>query len=687
MKLYLDTAPTEIDKTAAAQVALPDDASTWPTEILQEVYKQIPYVSDYALDVHMDRVESERGFGFGHVEVKSKTEIQPRPEAEEQVGVRTVRIPIIVKDKELLPLDILVADDAKMFPLTEHRIRQALFRPQVFDIAARPPGDQSMVAQLYPPSRAGGGAFGGIGKIGSAEPSLAEEVQKALGVKTTTVGDTGTKTKDLMKSSATNIPNSSIPTSRGASVKEMTPVFKTGSILEAIRSSVNPSDLLDMGDGLTQLLMKNASARNAIELISQFDVGVSEKIASSLPHMIRPDVVQIARGDWPGEYTVKAASRQYWSVFEEEIDRGTLIQRFGEKIATDVDLSGAVTISGGENGADASLQTARIISQPGTYKVMDTMGRELLGVVFPNLIDPANGKAMPSALFFNGSQTAYQADIVGTNVGDVTGLINGPAAGYGVFVFAGDEGMAATLPVEVKGGTPGGYLIEKADGTTLTYDAPSDAQFVPLHKSDAVTLVSSTDAAAVLGKQASEYVTLRAAGYDSFSLSGGSVDKLASEQREWIGIDEALFLMGGLGLTPDSATEKIAEAVGTNAPVTFASEGFALMEERNDESMKTAQAKMPSFPKLRRSLVKEAESISDPMAVDTILSLGFVNPDNMYTFVTYLPQMELTQSRLCEMLVASRLGLQAVPTNALERTVRTLEEVIQGLKVLAFQRN
>lgn len=269
----------------------------------------------------------------------------------------------------------------------------------------------------------------------------------------------------------------------------------------------------------------------------------------------------------------------------------------------------------------------------------------------------------------------------------MTDLINGPAAGYGVFVFAGDDDMVATLPVNVKGGTQGGYLIEKADGSQMTYEPPPDAQFVPLHKSDSVTLVSSVEGAAVLGKQASEYITLRAAGYDNFSLSGGSVDKLASEQREWIGLDDALFLMGGLGLTPDCATEKIAEAVGTNAPVTFASEGFTLMDERNEDSMKTAHEKLQSFPVLRRSLVKEAESIADPMAVDTILSLGFVNPDNMYTFVTYLPQLELTQSRLCEMLIASRLGLQSIPTNALERTVRTLEEVIQGLKVLAFQRN
>ena len=66
-------------------------------------------------------------------------------------------------------------------------LRQALFRPQAFDVTSRTPGDQSMIGQLYPPYRqnygfGGGGiamnAAGGMGigkvgmKLGSATSAL-----------------------------------------------------------------------------------------------------------------------------------------------------------------------------------------------------------------------------------------------------------------------------------------------------------------------------------------------------------------------------------------------------------------------------------------------------------------------------------------------------------------------------------
>jgi hypothetical protein len=42
---------------------------------------------------------------------------------------------------------------------------------------------------------------------------------------------------------------------------------------------------------------------------------------------------------------------------------------------------------------------------------------------------------------------------------------------------------------------------------------------------------------------------------------------------------------------------------------------------------------------------------------------------------------------MCELLVASRLGLRDVPPSALEKAIRSVEEVIEGLKVMAFQKN
>jgi hypothetical protein len=55
------------------------------------------------------------------------------------------------------------------------------------------------------------------------------------------------------------------------------------------------------------------------------------------------------------------------------------------------------------------------------------------------------------------------------------------------------------------------------------------------------------------------------------------------------------------------------------------------------------------------------------------------------TFVNYMPELNEAQMKLCELLLASRLGLKDIPEGALEKSIRATEEVLEGLKTLAFQ--
>ena len=99
-------------------------------------------------------------------------------------------------------------------------------------------------------------------------------------------------------------------------------------------------------------------------------------------------------------------------------------------------------------------------------------------------------------------------------------------------------------------------------------------------------------------------------------------------------------------------------------------------------------AKMAPLTKLanalRKDLVKEAAVIPDPTAVDTVLSLGFLNAENLGIFISYLPKIDEAQEKICELLLASRLGLKNIPVPALEKAMRTVEEVLEGLHQLAF---
>lgn len=738
--LFLDSRRTYTAKTAAALVTLSEDADTWPTEILSEVHKQIPYVSEYALNVHMDRVDAERGFGFGHVEVSSKTEVQPKPEAEALVGVQRVRIPLIVKDKMLLPLDTLVTSDAKMLPLTKERMSQAMFRPQLFDVTGVSSGDVSMVSQLYPPNRQTGGGMGGIdgnmmpgGKMASGAPrhgdfmhmqdgdsfvsaKFTPEMFRQFGVKPEGPHPDGPRHYELdgkalrtldrdprpskhasdelneeirrvlekkpAKSAATNIPNSSVPKVTGNTVKKSLPQMKTGSLLEAIRYDVLAQDIVTAAPHMVSLLTKNAASRSALQHIANFDLEGNRKVAAGIFGLIRADVAQLTR-DGANEYTVKSASRRCWAPMLEQVDRHQALQRFGEKIVLAADMSGSVTMAEGKDVPSDDGSEAKVITEAGTYKVMDLEGKEITGLVFPNLIDPTTGLSVPSTLFFNGSQAAYQSDIVGKKVGEVTSPATSTPAGFGAWAFSGDEGPVMTLPVTVMGGVPGGeFVIQMADGSQAKYSPPPDAQFVPLQQSGMVALLSSEEAAQTVAKTASSWAEIRAVGPNRVYLSGDAVEKMASVGYH--SVDSALFVLAGLGASPSISVEKIAESLGLNAPSYLPVKEVVAAGSAADLAMKTATEKLASRVVLRRDLWKEAEHIPDPMAVDTVLSLGFINQENTHKFIEHLPQLEATMNKLCELLIASRLGLQEISTDAIERTVRTLEEVISGLKVLAF---
>jgi len=86
-----------------------------------------------------------------------------------------------------------------------------------------------------------------------------------------------------------------------------------------------------------------------------------------------------------------------------------------------------------------------------------------------------------------------------------------------------------------------------------------------------------------------------------------------------------------------------------------------------------------------RDLVKEAAVLEDGETADKILSMGFLNPDNISMFASYLPELDTASCKLAEMLVACRLGMSQVDEGAIERAMKNLEQVIEGLKSLQEQ--
>lgn len=668
MDLFLEST-LDFSKTATAEVTLPDDPAMWPTEILQELYKQVPYIADFMPDIVMDRVDAEQRFGFGHVEVSNKTEIQS-PQGSpmmQAAGVRSARIPIIIKEGKLQPFDVIVTEKSKMLPLTERRLRQALFRPQLFDVTSRTPGDQSMISQLYPPYRqnygfGGGGAVmtAGMGKEGSA---------------------------------------------------------KKASLIEAILPTIDPIDFQRFAVTVAEPKVKaayyvnKAATQPSVEVLAKYEAKDLSARSEKLAQAVHPSVMQFVRTDQG--YVVKTASHKFWAPIERALDNGQLYDLVGNETMMAINKHGAVTMADeaaiGSDQPEADRPEA--IKDFGIYRVEDEQGKQIVGFVFPNLLD-IDGEALPLALFTNGSQAAVQSDLAGVRVASGASLMEGHPRGHGVFYQVLPNGSAqATIPLTITSSlsTPeeaGSLVAETMDGRQVTVSIqpnmqrivmgdeshmviPDTFRWLPLDDAEEVVLKEVPEQ---FSKQAAPNsvgaVTLRASGMDSFSISGEPTEKIAEDQRTFLSVDDAMFLLAGFGVTPEYAMQKIGEALSFHMPIEVPiGRRIETESEVREEMAKKASTLLDRMPSLRVDLVKEAAAIPDPTAVDSVLSLGFINPENMMTFVSYLPQLDEAQSKLCELLMAARLGMKELPEEAIERAIHGLEGAIEGLNVIAFNKS
>jgi len=83
---------------------------------------------------------------------------------------------------------------------------------------------------------------------------------------------------------------------------------------------------------------------------------------------------------------------------------------------------------------------------------------------------------------------------------------------------------------------------------------------------------------------------------------------------------------------------------------------------------------------LRTDLVKEASALDDPESVDVVLSLNFINQDNLNEYIEQIQPMRKVTTKLASMLLASRMGLSEIDEGAVKKSMDGLSKVIDGLE-------
>lgn len=625
-----------------ADISLPKDAVQWEHEVLQELYKAAPSTSEYDARVVMQRVDPDKGYGFGFIELQPRTALtstQLQTPVGMSSGVGQIRVPVVIAQYKMKPLDIFLDKNSKAWPLNVRRIRSSLFRPQVFDTVATPPKPQSTISMLQPPTRDGYSMING-----------------------------GMDASGIMG--------------------------KMSSVLAAVMPQALDSDVADFerrltgDDKLAENYKSNTSTHAALRKIAEIQ-------RSSRAIKVAASVVQFVKQG--NAYMMRTAGTDGWMPVEEQVSRQYIAKHAGDDVLKEVDQDGSSTIPLASTVGDADIHKEDVAQakDTGVYKVEDKRGRHLVGMLFVGLLG-LDGVLLPLSLFTNGSSTAVQGEIAGVHIGPA---VNPPVAhlpaGYGCFLISGKNGsITATVPLHIKAGSKDGFLAVSFDGTQvkivkdddLVQPAlldgvcymPHDATWLPLGTSEAVALASKADEWRD-DPPTNDSIEVEGSKHAGFRLSGAPVEKVAMVERQALSAQETEFYLAALGVGP--ATAKVAMRRAMQGPTRVkVARSIRMPTPVTREKVATYSA----AGALRRDLLKEAAVLPDPLSVDAVLSLGFVTPENLLAYVGALPTFDEVVNHMCELLLAVRMGQKDVPEGALERAIRATEEVVDGLRTIAF---
>jgi hypothetical protein len=641
-------------KKIASPIKLSDNVDNWQREVSSEIFKYLPFLSDYSVNVLIQRANPERGYAYGSAQVMNKAE------GVESGQATPVVIPIIVVDRMLKPLDVFFTGD-KAFPLNEERVREALFDPRTFELSDRKPTDQGMVDSLYPPVRTNYGAGSGV-TTGAA------------------AGGAG--------------------------------FGKFASLATAISSTITDDDannfvgrLIDDPQLTAAVAINPAFTKAAAAIVSAERVSL-RNTAESLVAAIEPTVVQFTKlAD--GNFKVKWANAEAFSPQEQNFTPAEAQQMSGTESVQQMQPDQSVTM--GTSSANPPLDTPHVvqIQEFGQYQVrVEETGQDSMGWVLPVVNFDQN--PMGLMLFTNGEGYSLQDEMVGSRVGDdISQIPLGEPHGDGVFFYAKSDGTAVALPpVTIQNSVTdpegnSGYLCQTPFGEQITlhltpsleaihkisdseYAIPQDMLFSPLGSALHIAKSLYNDAKVKEARALPNRGFIKGTGVDEFHLSGQPFSKLASEIVSWLDSKQAEFLLVAAGLEQASAREKLAEAGrGRRTIEVDGLNHITPLDHVHNDMTKKASEMLKEFPyHLRKDLIKIAATLEDTETADNILSLNFLNPENISIFASYLPQLNDTSQKLAEMLTASRMGLKQLDEGALERAMLNLEEVIRGLKGL-----
>lgn len=669
--LFVQQPVLSFSRTKSAGIEVDENPEQWARQVLSDLYLKTPEIAEYTPTVMFMKTDPEQGFALGAVVLANTTD-SALATTRMSSQSRKVLIPIIIKNHNLCPMDLLLTSKGKMMPLNGGRLREALFRPDTFEMVTEDYADSSLWNMFYPPGRSDNSP--GAGMSGGADSGI--QTIHGPGMKM------GSQTFELLDGIV------------GPSM--------LGPDLDALVAA------LEQDPALKLAAVHNDNLSVALQILAAHEGSAtrgSEDMFKAAADVAPPCVIQLGYDEPTDRYTVKRASRvMFYHSGVETLGRRDFLKFAGEEIAQKVDTDGTVTLALQpvvDMKIDPSASKWKLVEYSGIYKVKTVAGKELTGWVLTGLLD-TDGTRMPMSVFTNGSAATMQSDIVGVHVATGVDLPAAPAKGTGLFYVSGQGGIEATIPVVIEGreaGMDGGdsYLVRtlsgeksrvrlipgiqviRALGSELML--PLSAKFLPLDQETMIHLIDSVDG---LSKTSSLKGVRVLGTQGDFQFDYLGLPKLAEMFPRHLTHDPAMMMLCLGGLTAQDAETKLAASEGHSLTLSDMVDVSTAMDALQ-ESRKVATKDSLAIRALRQDLIKEATVLPNVQTVDSVLSLGFINSENIRMFISRLPYLEKSLSMLCELVLVSRLGLSEIPEAATSRCVRGLDDTIQGLRALSMR--
>jgi hypothetical protein len=598
----------------------------WPSQLLEALYSEHPFLSEFSPVLNVVRSD-DRGYMFGYLEFGNEDD--------------PLKIPVIVKEREILPFATFVHDKA-ILPLTENRVRQLLINQPVSGaMKATDPtiSDNIRFMDTQVPNQA---FYMGNRYVSTKLSSV--RTQDVVTLAKAASAEPYHKTRQMLEQMVDRL-------------------AKQGSIADPVRDDPNWSNWHDT------FLIEHLGGRNF-------------RVSSTSSYLRKEAQRELTRSELE-KYFSSERLRQV------ENDGYGLIGGPISKLSCDV---GAQSTEAGSPGQYAVMST---IGEPFIGSIIPTIV-DFTGATLPlqlfydgervglqeRIAGTCTGELpSPTPAVEANKEMAFIFDANGSPAATVPFHITGELpTEYGtvqvVETALGDKLKVLQVP----------DIAAPAQLDEDTYAVP--ASFILVELGDKrVELVSSPVEMTMIGQQIASPALTVTGSADSYSLKGsGYKVKQASTKR-------AEFILQAVGASNPAAILKKAEAMG---PVTLYGQ---IPEDQTEKVLAKIAAVKKGFAKFAASrpapqlLVHVAEEMlrmekkgqGGEDTVDAILSLGLINPENTRSYIESKDELEEAQKALASLTLASELGYAEIPMDDALAAMRSVEGVLEGVGKLTDQ--